>query len=73
MSRYETTDQYRDRYWRKVFNRSTTKDRIIQIQIEIDRVTERTQKVKTDIDKLANDLKQIIPTLEKNNEKMPNS
>jgi len=73
MSRYETTDQYRDRYWRKVLNRSTTKDRIIQIQIEIDRVTERTQKVKTDINKLANDLKQIIPTLEKNDEKMSNS
>jgi hypothetical protein len=61
MSRYETTDQYRDRYWRKIFNRSTTKDRIIQTQIEIDRQTERTQKVKKDIDKLANDLKQIIP------------
>lgn len=73
MSRYETTDQYRDRYWRKVLNRSTIKDRIIQTQIEIDRQTERTQKVKTDINKLANDLKQIIPTLEKNNEKMSNS
>lgn len=73
MSKYETTDQYRDRYWRKVLNRSTTKDRIIQTQIDIDRVTERTQKVKTDIDKLANDLKQIIPTLEKNDEKMSNS
>ena len=46
MSKYETTDQYRDRYWRKIFNRSTTKDRIIQTQIEIDQVIEQCQKLR---------------------------
>jgi hypothetical protein len=32
----ETTQQYIDRYWRKVFNKSTTKDRLIEMELKID-------------------------------------
>lgn len=59
MPRYETVEQYRDRYWRKVFNKSTMKDLIIEKRLEIDRVAERTQKLNKRIESLKDSMAEL--------------
>lgn len=55
----ETTQEYIDRYWRKVSNRSTTRDKLTELQLDIARVEERTQKVASNIGKVLNAFDEI--------------
>lgn len=59
MSRDETVEQYRERYWRKVSNRSTLRDKLIEIQLKVDQREFELKNLRNKIDKFGELLEEI--------------
>ncbi len=59
MSRDETVEEYRSRYWRKVSNRSTLRDKLIEIQLKVDQREFELKNLRNKIDKFDELLEEI--------------